>query len=38
MEAESVAINVYCTDESRQFELKLAFFSFGSPKRNTVGI
>ena len=37
MEAESVTMNVHCTDSSRQFELKLAFFSLGSPKKNMVG-
>jgi hypothetical protein len=36
MEAESVTINAYSTENSRHFELKLAFISLGIPNKNMV--
>ncbi|CAB3982302.1 Hypothetical predicted protein [Paramuricea clavata] len=36
MEAESVTINAYSTENSRHFELKLAFISLGIPNKNMI--
>ena len=36
MEAESITLNVCCTDISKRFELKWAIISLGSPDKNMV--